>query len=371
MKIRGAVLRTVGADRPYGKSEPIDVCEVDLAPPAASELLVRIEAASVCHSDLSVVNGSRPRPVPMLLGHEAAGTVVATGPGVADVSPGQRVILTFLPRCGKCKGCLTDGKAPCVSGSAANGAGEMLSGGSRLSISGESVRHHLGVSAFATHAVVDRRSVVPVENDVPPSVAAVLGCAVLTGGGAVTNAVKPQSGMSIAVIGLGGVGMAALLTAVSFAGVQVFAVDSSSAKRDQAAAFGAHGVYSPEEAARELRADAVVEAVGRSVAFELAVACTAPGGTMVTVGLPAPSDLASISPLVLVGEGKTIIGSYLGSSVPERDLPLLVDLWRRGRLPVDHLISSTIRLSDINDAMERLAAGTELRQIIDLTEEDL
>jgi alcohol dehydrogenase len=365
MKITGAVLERIGASRPFSQSRPLQVSELDLAEPGPDEVLVRVEAASVCHSDLSVVDGSRTRPVPMLLGHEAAGEVLAHGECVSDLTVGGRVILTFLPRCGECRGCRTDGVAPCERGSASNGAGEMLAGGTRLSRGGEPVRHHLGVSGFATHAVVDRRSLVPVDDDVPPAVAALLGCAVLTGGGAVLNAARPVAGMRLGVVGLGGVGMAALLTALAHEGVEVHAVDAVEAKREQALALGAVAAYSPAEAASSLKADVVVEAVGRAVAFETAVACTAPGGTTISVGLPAPDDTATLSPLALVAEGRTIIGSYLGSSVPARDLPLFVDLWRAGRLPVERLISSTVPLSEVNEAFERLAAGTELRQVLD------
>lgn len=369
MEIRGAVLRTVGAPRPYVTSAPLEVVRLQLAEPRGTELLVEVEVASVCHSDLSVVDGSRSRPTPMLLGHEAAGRVLRVGTDVDDVAVGQRVVLTFLPRCGACPGCATDGTAPCVPGSASNAAGEMLAGGTRLSEGGQVVRHHLGVSGFATHAVVDRRSVVPVDDDVPPDVAALLGCAILTGGGAVLNAARPVPGSTLAVIGLGGVGMAALLTGMALDDVTVVGVDTSEAKRARALALGASRALSPEEARATLRADRVVEAVGRAAAFELAVTCTAPGGTTVTVGLPAPDDTAVVSPLGLVAEGRTIVGSYLGSSVPARDLPVFVDLWRRGRLPVEQLISSSVPLTHVNHAMDRLADGTELRQLVTMKED--
>ena len=369
MKIRGAVLERIGDPRPYSESRPLAITELDLGEPGPDEVLVRIEAASVCHSDLSVVDGSRVRPLPMLLGHEAAGLVVRTGDRVTDLASDQRVILTFLPRCGECRGCRTAGIAPCERGSAANSAGEMLGGGTRLSREGEPVRHHLGVSGFATYAVVDRRSMVPVADDVPAPVAAVLGCAVLTGGGAVLNVAKPVPGMRIGVVGLGGVGMAALLTALAHDGVEVAAVDSSPDKRDLALAFGAMSAFAPADAAQTLKADVVIEAVGRAVAFETAVTCTAPGGTTISVGLPAPDDRATVSPLALVAEGRTIVGSYLGSSVPDRDLPVFVDLWRQGRLPVEKLISSTVPLDHVNQAFEQLAAGIGLRQVLDLNQE--
>lgn len=365
MKITGAVLEAIGRERPYAETTPLAVRELELEDPGPTELLVRIEAASVCHSDLSVVNGSRVRPVPMLLGHEAAGIVVAAGAEVADVAVGTRVAMTFLPRCGECPGCLTEGRAPCTPGSVANNAGVLMEGGSRLHDGAAEIAHHLGVSGFATHAVVDRRSVVPVDADVPAPVAAVLGCAVLTGGGAVLNAGTPQPGDRLAVVGLGGVGMAALLTALAYDDVHVVGIDQDEAKLQQALALGAHQVATADQAREAgIKADIVIEAVGRAVAFETAIAVTAPGGRTITVGLPHPDDTATVSPLSLVAEGRTIVGSYLGSAVPARDIPLFVDMWRRGRLPVEKLVTSTIGLADINLAMDRLADGAELRQVI-------
>ncbi|WP_280465899.1 alcohol dehydrogenase catalytic domain-containing protein [Nocardia brasiliensis] len=367
MKIRGAVLEQIAAPVPFAESMPIRVGELELGAPGPGELLVRIEAAGLCHSDLSVVDGNRVRPVPMLLGHEAAGRVDAIAPGDSDLTLGQRVVMTFLPRCGECAGCATDGRTPCVPGSLANNAGELLGGGRRLHRDGAEVHHHLGVSAFATHAVVDRRSVVPVDDDVPPEVAAVLGCAVLTGGGALLNSAKPGPGDRIMVVGLGGVGMAAVLVAVSLAtaGHEVIAVDTVPEKLGLATELGATAAYTPAQVAElGVQAEVVVEAAGNIRAFETAVAATAPGGTTVTVGLPAPDARATISPLALVAQGRSIVGSYLGSAVPARDIPAYVDMWRSGRLPVERLVSAHIGLDEINRAMDELAAGHALRQVI-------
>ncbi|AVL26222.1 putative zinc-containing alcohol dehydrogenase [Nocardia brasiliensis NBRC 14402] len=367
MKIRGAVLEQIAAPVPFAESTPIRVSELELGAPGPGELLVRIEAAGLCHSDLSVVDGNRVRPVPMLLGHEAAGRVEAIGPGESDLALGQRVVMTFLPRCGECAGCATDGRTPCVPGSVANNAGELLGGGRRLHRDGAEVHHHLGVSAFATHAVVDRRSVVPVADDVPPEVAAVLGCAVLTGGGALLNSAKPGPGDRIMVVGLGGVGMAAVLVAVSLAaaGHEVIAVDTVPEKLSLATELGATAAYTPAQVAElGVQAEIVVEAAGNIRAFETAVAATAPGGTTVTVGLPAPDARAAISPLALVAQGRSIVGSYLGSAVPARDIPAYVEMWRAGRLPVERLVSAHIGLDEINRAMDDLAAGHALRQVI-------
>ncbi|HET6736547.1 alcohol dehydrogenase catalytic domain-containing protein, partial [Mycobacterium sp.] len=263
MRIRGAVLEQIGLPRPFAESRPISVGELDLAPPGDGELLVRIEAAGLCHSDLSVVDGNRVRPVPMLLGHEAAGVIEEVGAGVTDVTVGQRLVMTFLPRCGRCTACATNGLTPCEPGSAANAAGTLMSGERRLTRDGQPVHHHLGVSGFATHAVVDRRSVVPVPPDVPPVVASLLGCAVLTGGGAVINAGQPQPGQTVIVVGLGGVGMAAVITALAHDDVRVVGVDQLPDKLDRATAIGAHDAFTPEQARDlNLKAAVVIEAVG-------------------------------------------------------------------------------------------------------------
>jgi Zn-dependent alcohol dehydrogenase len=340
------------------------VSELELAPPGPGELLVRVEAAGVCHSDLSVVDGNRVRPVPMLLGHEAAGIVEATGDGV-HIAPGQRVVLTFLPRCGHCPACATEGLTPCEPGSAANGAGTLLDGGIRLHRAGQPVFHHLGVSGFATHAVVSATSAVPVPEDVPPSVAALLGCAVLTGGGAVLNVARPVAGQTVAVVGLGGVGMAAVLTVLAHDGVEVIAIDQLPEKLAAASGLGVQRTYTPQQAVDAgVRVPMVIEAVGHPAALQTAIDLTAPGGRTITVGLPAPDARISLSPLGFVAEGRSLIGSYLGSSVPARDIPKFVALWRAGQLPVQQLVSATITLDAINEAMDRLADGTAVRQVI-------
>ena len=368
MKIRGAVLEQVGKSAQYADSLPLTVCDVELDAPERGEILIRIECAGICHSDLSVVNGDRVRPVPMLLGHEASGIVESVGGDVVDLVPGDRVVMTFLPRCGSCRGCQSNGLLPCSEGTAANTAGTLLSGGVRLHRGDAQVLHHLGVSGFATHAVVDQRSVVKVDADVPPEVAALLGCAVLTGGGAVLNLAKPVPGDTLTVVGLGGVGMAALLTARAL-GAEVIGIDANPDKLDQAVALGAAAAYSPADAqSGAITAPVVVEAAGNARAFETAVALTEPGGTTITVGLPAPDAMARVSPLTLVAEARTIIGSYMGSAVPSRDIPVFADLWRQGRLPVEKLVSSRIGLGDINRAMDDLAEGRALRQIIHFDE---
>ncbi|MRX44622.1 alcohol dehydrogenase catalytic domain-containing protein [Agromyces kandeliae] len=366
MRIRGAVLTASGSPAPFDRSRPIEVQELELDPPGPTEVLVRIEAAGICHSDLSVVDGNRPRPLPMLLGHEAAGRVLLAGDDSGAELVGGRVVMAFLPRCGDCAACATDGRLPCSPGSHANAEGTLLSGARRLMGADGAVTHHLGVSAFATHAVVDRRSVVPVGDDVPPDIAALLGCAVLTGGGAVLNAARPVAGQTLAVVGLGGVGMAALLVALSIPGVRVIGVDPVEAKRRKALDLGAAAAVEPRDAVGTVEADAVIEAAGSARAFETAVAITAIGGRTVSVGLPAGDARAEVSPLSIVAGAREIVGSYLGSAVPARDIPRFEQLWREGRLPLHELISSRIRLDDVNHAMDELAGGRAIRQLIEM-----
>ncbi|MEW1962327.1 alcohol dehydrogenase catalytic domain-containing protein [Microbacterium sp. NPDC077644] len=365
MSVLGAVLEQMEAPRPYAQSRPLRVSTIQLEQPGAGEVMVRLEAASICHSDLSVVDGTRRRQTPLLLGHEAAGIITMLGEDVSGLAIGDRVVLTFLPRCGSCEACATNGRIPCEVGSAANGRGVLLGDHIRLTRDGEQVFHHLGVSAFASHAVVNQNSIVRIDQDVPADVAALLGCAVLTGGGAVLNSLQPTTGDTVIVVGLGGVGMAALITALALEGVTVVGVDTSPDKLEFARQLGASATYTTGEArAAGIRGTHVLEAAGRAAAFDVAFELTAPGGITATVGLPGPSDLSTLSPLTLTAEARTVVGSYLGSAVPQRDIPKFVELWRAGRLPVEALISGRIELEEINEAMDALADGLALRQII-------
>lgn len=365
MRIRGAILDDTDRPRPFVTSRPIGVYDLELDEPGPTEVLVRIEAAGVCHSDLSVVDGSRSRPLPMLLGHEAAGIVVALGGQVDDLAVGDRVVMSFLPRCERCAACARGGRLPCTEGTRANTAGELLHHPGKLTRVGKPVRHHLGVSGFATHAVVDQASLVAVGADVPPEVAALFGCAVLTGGGAVLNVAAPGPADDLMVVGLGGVGMAALLTANAIGLRRIVAVDRLPAKLEVARELGATAVYTPEQVAAEgIQACYVIECAGHPAAFDTAFAATAPGGTTITVGLPAPTATVALPPLTLTAEARTVVGSYLGSSVPARDIPRYEQMWRSGRLPVEKLISARIGLDDLNEAMDRLADGTAVRQVI-------
>lgn len=370
MKTIAAVLRAVTEIRPYAQSRPMALEEVELAPPRPGELLVRMEAAGVCHSDLSVVDGSRLRPLPMALGHEAVGVVEEAGAGVGDVKRGDHVVLAFVPSCGHCPECATGRPALCVPGAAANGAGHLLHGPPLLKdASGQGVFHHLGISGFARHAVVARESAVVIPRDVPFETAALFGCAVLTGAGAVLNTAQVRPGQSVAVFGLGGVGLAAVMGAAVANAAQVIAVDPIESKRKVALSLGATATLSPDQAAgiKELTGggvDFAFEAAGVPAVLEAAFKSLKRGGACVAMGLPHPARTVSLTALSFAGEGKSLIGSYMGSSAPQRDIPRYLALWRAGRLPVEKLHTGSLPLSRINEAFDRLVSGEAIRQVL-------
>ena len=371
MKITASVLDSIGHAGPYSEGKPLRVTEVDLAAPGPDELLVKIEAAGLCHSDLSVINGDRPRPMPMAIGHEAVATVIETGASAAaHFAAGDRVVLSFLPLCGYCDACLAGEGYMCANGAAANGVGTLLSGERRLSEHGCALNHHLGASAFASHAVVDRRSAVKIPGDIPVEIAALFGCAVLTGVGAVLNTAMLRAGESVVVYGLGGVGLSALLGALAGGAQPVVVIDPIAAKRALALELGAAAALDPSEGPDAIVAtlgrkpDLVVETVGRAKVLAEAYALARRGGRIVTVGLPNPSEMLSIPAVSLVGDGKTLMGSYMGSAIPSRDIPRYIALWRAGRLPVERLLTSVSPLSEINALFDKLASGEAIRQVV-------
>ncbi|GAB1818462.1 zinc-binding dehydrogenase [Herbidospora sp. RD11066] len=365
MKVRSAVLVESGRSFPYALSRPLDVRELTLDPPGSGELLVRIEAAGLCHSDLSVIDGSRPRPLPMALGHEAAGVVAASES--PEFAPGDHVVLTFVPACGSCAACTGGRPALCGPGAVANRAGTLLGGGNRLG----GVFHHLGVSAFSEYAVVSARSAVKVPAHLPFEVAALFGCAVLTGAGAALHAAGVGPRDSVAVFGLGGVGLSALLAAKAAGVTTLIGVDLVAGKRELARSLGAsqvvHGGEDAVERVRELTgggAVKVVDTTGVAAVLAQAYAATAPGGVTVTVGLPAPSAALTIPALSLVAEEKTLRGSYLGSCVPRRDVPRFIGMYEAGVLPVDRLLSDRLTLDEVNEGFDRLKTGEAVRQVV-------
>lgn len=372
MRTRAAVLREMGAPGPYAESRPLGIEELELDPPGPGEVLVRVGAAGLCHSDLSVIDGSRPRVMPMALGHEAAGEVVGLGPGVEGLAEGDHVVLAFVPACGTCGPCRQGRAALCEPGAQANAKGTLLGGGIRLSgAEGQPVHHHLGVSAFSDHVVVSERSAVKVDPDIPWEIASLFGCAVLTGVGAAARSAAVKPGDSVAVLGLGGVGLAALMGAVAAGAATVVASDRIPEKLELARELGATATVEagPDcvEGIREATgggAEKVIETVGSAAVLGEAYAATRRGGTTVTVGLPHPEQMLELSAVSLVTEERTLKGSYLGSSVPAEDIPRLITLHKSGRLPVERLLSGTLPLEQVNEGFDRLASGQTARQAI-------
>ena len=374
MKTRAAVLSAYPAERPYARSRPLAVEAVDLDDPGPGEVLVRVMAAGLCHSDLSVIDGNRPRPMPMALGHEAAGVVERTGEGVDDLSPGEHVVMVFVPSCGHCAPCAEGRPALCEPGARANAAGTLLSGARRLHQGGRALNHHVGASAFAEHAVVSRRSLVRVDPDLPFATAALFGCAVLTGMGAVVNTGALSAGETVVVVGLGGVGLAAVLGALAAGAAEVIGLDVEPAKLAAAEALGATATFDPRdpgcaEAVREATrggVDLAVETAGVVPALEAALAVTRRGGRTVTASLAHPEARLALSPLALVAEERTLKGCYLGGGVPSRDVVRYMALHRAGRLPVERLRSGTGRLAQINEGFDLLAEGRAIRHVIEM-----
>ncbi|HEY1013993.1 MAG TPA: zinc-binding dehydrogenase, partial [Herpetosiphonaceae bacterium] len=331
-------------------------------------------AAGLCHSDLSVIDGSRPRAMPMVLGHEASGIVRETGPGVTDVAPGDHVVFSFVPVCGRCRPCLSGRGALCERGARANLAGTLLSGARPFSDgAGRACHHHLGVSAFSQWTVAAQESLVKIDPALPLATAALFGCAVLTGVGAVVNTARVEPGAAVAVFGLGGVGLSVVMGAAAAGASPIIAVDRLADKVALARELGAtHGLVAedgldPAAAVRELTdggADYAFESVGSEQVLAQAYAATRRGGTTVTLGLPHPARQFSVPAVSIVAEERTIKGSYMGSSVPRRDIPRYIAMHRAGLLPVERLHSHSLALDEINAGFDRLAQGRAVRQLI-------
>jgi alcohol dehydrogenase len=372
MQTRAAILKAIGLPPPYAQSRPLAVETVELAPPGPGEVLVRVKAAGLCHSDLSVINGDRPRPVPMVLGHEAAGTVEALGAGVADLAPGDHVVMVFVPSCGHCLPCAEGRPALCEPAFAANSAGTLLSGARRLSRNGAELNHLLGVAAFADAVVVSRRSLIKVDKSLAFEHAALFGCAVLTGVGAVVNTAALKPGQSAAIVGLGGVGLAGLLGAAVAGAAKIVAIDVNPDKLALAKALGATHVVNGRDgdaveqakAATNGGVDFAFDFAGSVQALDTAYRVTRRGGTTVSAGLPNPKLSFALPALNLVAEERTLKGSYIGTCVPLRDIPRYVALFQQGKLPVDKLLTGRLPLEDINEGFDRLHKGEAIRQVV-------
>ncbi|HEX6512401.1 MAG TPA: zinc-binding dehydrogenase, partial [Chloroflexota bacterium] len=314
------------------------------------------------------INGSLPRPMPIVLGHEASGIVREVGAGVRGVMPGDHVVLSWVPTCGACGFCLRGRANLCEKGAKANSDGTLLSGATRF----KGAYHLLGVSGFSRRVIVAQESLIRIAPDFPLDIAALFGCAVVTGVGAVINTAKVEPGSSVAIFGAGGVGLSAVMGARLAGADPIVVVDLLESKRDMALDLGAtHAIDGGrEDALKELQdvtgggADYTFEAAGSAKLLETAFRATRRGGTTVAVGLAAADQRLSISPVVLVLHERTLKGSYMGSAVPALDVPRLMALYSAGKLPVDRLVSRSLPLEAINEGFERLATGEVARQLI-------
>ena len=308
----------------------------------------------------------------MVLGHEASGVVEEVGEGVTDLKPGDHVVFVFVPSCGHCVPCNEGRPALCEPGAAANVAGTLLGGDIRLHKDGAPVNHQVGVSCFAEYATVSRRSLVKVDRSLALEEAALFGCAVITGVGVVVNTAKMRPGASVAVVGLGGVGLNALLGAKMAGARRIIGIDLLDDKLALARQLGADETFNAGdanvvEAVRDATSGGVeyaFEVVGSVRAMELAYQITRRGGETVSSGLSHPDHSFAIQHVNLVAEECTIRGSYLGSCVPARDIPNYISLYQQGRLPVDRLMSERLPLEEINEGFDRLASGHTVRQLI-------
>lgn len=367
---RAAVLRAAGAGRPYRVSRPLALETLELPAPGEGEVLVQIKAAGICRSDLSLVNGDRRWPLPIVPGHEAAGVVAEVGPAVGTVVPGDRVALIFLTQCGTCARCIEGKPYLCERGTLANREGRLITGGPRLRLDGRPVHHHMGLSAFAEFALVSEKSLVRIPPDLGFVEASLFGCAVMCGAGTALYSAAIRPGDSVAVFGLGGVGLAAIMGARTAGATRIVAVDGNADKRELALALGATDFVPAQGSAQAIRAllpqgvDAALDASGTVEGFEQALESTRRGGSTVTVSLPDAAKEFRFPLSRLVAEARTIRGSYIGSCIPSRDIPTFIGLHRQGRLPVERLVSATLPLDQINEAMDALAEGRAVRQVI-------
>lgn len=357
--VRAAVLPAVGA--------PLEIAEIDLPEPGPGQVRVRLAAAGVCHSDLSLSDGTMRVPVPAVLGHEGAGTVISVGDGVTHIVPGDEVVLNWAPSCGSCHTCSLGEVWLCAN--ALRGAGDVYA---RRTSDGSDLHPGLNVAAFAEETVVAAGCVLPLPDGVPLTDAALLGCAVLTGYGAVHHSAKVRQGETVAVFGVGGVGLAALQAARIAGASKIVAVDVSPAKESLARDAGATDyVVASDTTAREIRAltgkqgvDVAVECVGRAVTIRTAWDSTRRGGRTTVVGIGGKDQQVTFNALEIFHWGRTLSGCVYGNSDPARDLPVLAEHVRAGRLDLGSLVTERIGLEGIPGAFENMVAGKGGRAVV-------
>jgi S-(hydroxymethyl)glutathione dehydrogenase / alcohol dehydrogenase len=364
--MRAAIMTEVGAD--------LVIDEVQLDAPRAGEVAVDIRHCGVCHSDLHYLDGALRTGLPVILGHEAAGVVTEVGSGVTGLRAGENVVLTMAPSCGHCYWCARDQRSLCQEFAGLVGGG-YPDGSTRLSWRGRPVRRGLVLSAFAERTVVPAEAAVRIPDDVPTDVAAIVGCAVQTGVGAVLNTARVPAGASVVVSGLGAVGLSIVQGATVAGATTVIGVDPNADRRAQGLRLGATHVLDPagdrvDHAVRDLTegrgADVTFDAVGRSDVVETLMKATRNGGTTVMVGIPSTDDVLHVRALVHSSYEKRLIGCYLGSANAHRDFPRIFDLWRSGRLDLASMVTARRPLGEVNAAVADLRRGSGIRTVLEM-----
>jgi S-(hydroxymethyl)glutathione dehydrogenase / alcohol dehydrogenase len=367
LRIRGAVLEETGGR--------LEVAALELAPAKEGEVLVRLHASGVCHSDQNAIDGTAPARCPVVLGHEGAGVVEAIGAGVTRVRVGDHVALSWSPSCGTCAECLRELPQLCSTTWPALAEGTLLDGTTRLSRDGEQVWHYSFISSFADACVLPERSCIPIPADVPFDVAGLVGCAVTTGVGAVWRTAKVRPGDRVAVFGCGGVGLSAVLGAVAAGVAPIVAVDTEERKLELARELGATDAVgwqgtaeATAEAVRDVSGgvDYAFEATGRTGAMLAAFLSTRAHGAAVLIGIPAADAVLQLPAVSIPRLERRVLGSIYGSSRPERDFPLTLDLYRRGRLPLDRLVTHRLPLEDVARGFELMRSGEAIRVVLEL-----
>ena len=373
MRMIAAVMYEQGLPAPFAQSQPFRIEEVALDGPGEGEVLVEVRGAGLCHSDLSVIEGMRKRPLPVVGGHEGAGIVQEVGRGVTGFKPGDHVAMAAVAGCGQCRFCRVNRPGLCQAVSGAKAEGLLGNGARRLRLAnGEKLNHYSGISVFAQYAVVTPQSLIKIDHAVPLDVAALFGCAVVTGAGAVFNSAKVQPGSSVAIFGLGGVGLTAVMAAREAGAERIIGLDVLPGKFALARAVGAtdcFDVRDPETVQKVLDltnggVDHAFEIAGNLGALEMAQKITVRGGEVIGVGVGRSTATFTVPHLPWVCEERVLRGSYMGGGVPQQDVPRYVDMYLRGRLPVDRLRSEHIGFDRLNEGFDLLHGGGVVRQIL-------
>jgi len=372
MKMKAAILRTTSAQRPFSVSKPLSIEEVELDPPKRGEVLIKVKAVGLCHSDLVAITGERAKPMPIVIGHEAAGIVEEIGQDVQGFAVGDHVVPSYVASCGRCEMCSVGRPALCEPATIANANAVLKDGTTRLRQGSTRIHHHSGVAGFAEYSVIPEEALVKIDKSVPFEHAALFGCGVVTGVGSVINTAQAKPGQFIAVVGLGGVGLSAVLAALSIGSGKVLALDLSEEKLAFARELGVHHALNAGDADVQAQISALtgggvhiaIETAGSNRALQMAYDITRRGGTTIVAGMPGPEAEITLSHLKIAAEERSIKGSYMGSCVAKRDIPRYLNMFQNGSLPVDKLMSRAIGFDDLNAAMDRLADAKTIREVL-------